>query len=131
MPEVYTPRTSRETRLLLTTAALAMAVLWILARVRYPDRPVSPSPVQPLFSQLSIAPKFEQLASEVADVLARVDGALIPLRISAPRWNGFASDTLVALKLTPGSALTWLPPDMADGDLRDATVLGRDWASGL
>ena len=48
----HRPRISRETRLLLTTAFLAVAVLWGLARVRFPDRPASPNPDPPLLTPL-------------------------------------------------------------------------------
>src|SRR5690348_17878586 len=67
----YRPRVAPETRRLLIAAGLALATLWGLARIRFPDTPVTSSPVPPLLAQLSPPPTFEQLASEVARVRNR------------------------------------------------------------
>jgi hypothetical protein len=49
----YRPRVSRETRLLLAAGVMAVAALWLLARIRFPERPVSPNPVPSVLSQLT------------------------------------------------------------------------------
>ena len=48
----YRPRVSRETRSLLTAGVMAVAALWLLARMRFPEHPVTPNPVPSVLSQL-------------------------------------------------------------------------------
>jgi S1-C subfamily serine protease len=69
----HRPRVSRETRLLLTTAIVALTTLWGLARVRFPDQPPPPDPVTPILSQLASRPALDQLAGEIAGVRSRLD----------------------------------------------------------
>lgn len=80
----YRPRVSRETRLLLITALLAIAALWVLARIRFPDRPAAPNPVQPLLTQLAPRPSFDDLASEIADLYPRLDPLLLAVQLDPP-----------------------------------------------
>jgi hypothetical protein len=54
---------SRETRLLLMTMLMSVVVLVALARIRFPQRPVTPNIVSPLLAQLTSASPFEALAS--------------------------------------------------------------------
>ena len=79
----YRPRVSRETRLLLTTALVAIAALWVLARIRFPDSPATPNPVAPLLSQLAMTPTLDGLASEVTQLQARIEPSLVALDRSA------------------------------------------------
>lgn len=71
-PSSTRPRVSRETRLLLVTILISIAALWALARIRFPNRPAMPSPVPPLLTQLAARPAFDDLASEVSTVEARL-----------------------------------------------------------
>src|SRR5688572_24128770 len=81
----YRPRVSRETRLLLITAAAALVVLWMLARVRFADRPVIQNPVQPLFTQIAPVVTLEALASQVAEAQPRIDPFVLPMYEPAVR----------------------------------------------
>lgn len=74
----HRPRVSRETRLLLTTAFIAFAALLALARVRYPDRPATPNPVQPLLTQIAPRPTFDGLATEISQLQPRLEPLVIP-----------------------------------------------------
>ncbi|MGH9256317.1 MAG: PDZ domain-containing protein [Vicinamibacterales bacterium] len=69
-------RVSRETRLLLITALLSVAALWILARIRFPDQPAS-TPVQPLLTQLAPRPVLDDLAAEIAELRPRIEPLLV------------------------------------------------------
>jgi S1-C subfamily serine protease len=69
----HRPRVSRETRLLLTTALVAVTTLWGLARVRFPDRPPPPNPVAPILTQLAARPALDELAGELDDVSTRLE----------------------------------------------------------
>lgn len=124
----YRPRVAPETRRLLIAAGIALATLWGLARIRFPDTPVTSSPVPPLLAQLSPPPTFEQLASEVArvrddvgDVLVTIDGV-----------NGETSPPVVAMRLRRGLAVAILPA--ASRSLSPAVrddIAARDPATGL
>ena len=107
----HRPRVSRETRLLLSTALIAVLALWVLARVRFPDQPAATTPVQPLLTQLRAATRFTDLASELAQLRARLEPMLV-----GP-----------ALRVRSDAALTLLdrtPPS-------DDNVIGIDLASRL
>ncbi len=86
----YRPRVSRETRMLLTTALVAIVALWVLARVRFPDRPAPQNPVQPLLTQLTPRPTFADLAAEIAALRPRLD----PLLVAVRQCPGCASGTM-------------------------------------
>lgn len=60
----YRPPVSRETRRLFLAGALALALLWLLARLEFPERPVSPNPVPAVLGQLADGPLFSSLAAD-------------------------------------------------------------------
>ena len=119
----YRPRVSRETRLLLVTAVLAIAVLWLLARIRFPDRPTTPNPIAPVLTQLASGPRFDDLASEVSQLRPRLESSLVALDVAA------ALPPLPALRIRDDVAVTLVPLDSRLRD--DSGVLARDPASGL
>ena len=75
---IYRPRVSRETRLLLTAGLLAITVLWLLARVRFRDRP-APSPIPAVLGQLTARPKLDDLAAEVGELRTRLAPSLVAI----------------------------------------------------
>src|SRR5262245_9963789 len=87
----HRPRVARETRRLLMTAALAVLTLWVLARIRFPDRPVTPNPVPPLLSQLTGVPRFSDLATAIDDVRGRLTPSLMAVVPVASAGTGSAS----------------------------------------
>jgi hypothetical protein len=124
----YRPRVAPETRRLLIAAGIALATLWGLARIRFPDTPVTSSPVPPLLAQLSPPPTFETLAAEVARVQGQVRTAIVTIRTgtdnrTAPR---------PALRIRPGVAAAILP-DSATRPVRPepSDVTAADPATGL
>ena len=80
----YRPKVSRETRLLLTAAAVAIAVLWLLARVRFQGLPDAPNPIPAVFSQLASPPRYDDLAGQVAQIQSRLQPSLLGLNPPAP-----------------------------------------------
>jgi hypothetical protein len=78
------PHVSRETRLLLTVALASVVSLWVLARIRFPDRETPPNPVAPVLAQLAPRPTFEDLAAAIGDVRTRVAPSLVPVRLVGP-----------------------------------------------
>jgi hypothetical protein len=114
----YRPRVSRETRLLLTTVLIAIVALWVLARLRFPDRAPPQNPVQPLLTQLTPRPTFADLAGEVAALRPRVAPLLVTV------------EGLPGLRLGLDVAVIWMDPRLA-ADRGTSSLLGHDLASGL
>ena len=125
----YRPRVSRETRLLLTAGALAVAALWLLDRVRFKDLPVPPSPIPAVLTQLAMSPRYDDLAAEVAVVQARLDTSLVALEWP-PAGSGAPGPArrIAALRLRDDIAVALVPTATS---AEDARLLARDPASGL
>ena len=128
----YRPRVSRETRLLLTAGALAVAALWLLARIRFQDVPVTPNPIPSVLSQLASGPKYDDLAAEIAQTQVRVQPFLHAL---GEPWTVpgslRTSHRTVAIRIRDDLVVTWVPAEAHPGQWNDAIVLARDPASGL
>jgi PDZ domain-containing protein len=128
----YRPRVSRETRLLLTAGVLAVAALWLLARIRFPERPVTPNPVPSVLSQLASGPKYDDLAEEIAQLQTRVQPSLIALDVpSATLGSLQTSHWTAAIRLRDDLAVTLVPPGSNHERWNDATIVAHDAASGL
>ena len=76
----HRPRVSRETRRLLITAFVALASLWVLAGIRFPDRPAAPNPVQSLLTPLSPPQRLDDLAAQVGELQFRLRPLMIAFR---------------------------------------------------
>ena len=124
----YRPRVSRETRLLLTAGLVAVAVLWLLARVRFRDRPAPPSPLPAVLGQLTTRPRLDDLAADIGELRMRLAPWLVAIK--APRAAHQVqpqSRRLVGLRYRDGVALARLP----EPSLRGQEILAADPASGL
>lgn len=119
-------RLPRETRNLLIAACVALIALWILARLRFPDQPVTPNPISPVLTQMSTVPGFAELASEVTRVRNRVGGAVLAL--SAP-GDASGDGRRAALRVRPDAAVTLLRG--RDPLEHGPELLAADPASGL
>jgi hypothetical protein len=99
----YRPRVSRETRLLLTAAVAAITVLWLLARIRFDDQPVTSNPVPSVLGQLTGGAKYDTLASEIGDLQSRLSPWLLIADdgIAAFRWRDDLA--IVLLPTGPGA----------------------------
>jgi hypothetical protein len=120
----HRPRVSRETRRLLITAFVALTALWVLAGIRFPDRPASPNPVQPLLSQLAPRPRFDDLASEISEIELRVTPLL------ATVWASSAVPAAPALRIREDVAAVLLGSGAIDAGFGES-VIRLDRASGL
>jgi hypothetical protein len=127
----YRPRVSRETRLLLTAGLIAVAALWLLARVRYPDRPVTPNPVPSVLGQLAGAPKYDDLAGEIAQLQTRLKPSLFALDGPAAGDSPQNSLRTAALRVGEGLAVTLVPRGSSPERWDDSLVVARDAASGV
>jgi PDZ domain len=130
----YRPRISRETRLLLTTGIVAVAALWLLARIRFQDQPVRPSPVPSVLSQLATVPTHDDLASQIARLQARMQPWLLALDVPFVALRGDfsqGSQRIAALRFRDDAAITWFPAGSNSATWANANVRARDPASGL
>ncbi|HVH55966.1 MAG TPA: PDZ domain-containing protein [Vicinamibacterales bacterium] len=127
----YRPRVSRETRLLLTAGLMAVAALWLLARIRFPERPVTPNPVPSVLSQLASVPKYDDLAGEIAQLQARLQPSLLALDVPSAVGSLQTSPRTAAIRLRDDLAVTLVPPESSRERWNDAPILARDAASGL
>jgi hypothetical protein len=123
-------RVSRETRRLLAAALVAIVALWVLARIRFPNQSSTPNPIPSLLSQLSTAPRFANLAGEIAELQSRLSGAWVSLPVVS---TDQASPSLVrhrsALRLNDNAAIVLLHGGARPID--DASIMAIDRVTGL
>jgi len=110
---------SRETRLLLITIVVSMAALWLLARLRFQDRPVTAAPVVPVLAQLRPQSSYDDLARSLSELRPGVSAALAlaaggtpALRIGNDVGIGVASSHLELMPLAEADVPTitaWTP----------------------
>jgi S1-C subfamily serine protease len=124
----YRPRVSRETRLLLTAGLLAITVLWLLARVRFRDRPSPPSAIPAVLSQLNTGPKLDDLAAEISDLSGRLAPWLVAMRRPAGTPASSQPQWVAGLRYRDDVAVTLLPVGSSAGD---SGVVALDRASGV
>ncbi|MCC7418474.1 MAG: hypothetical protein IT176_15160 [Acidobacteria bacterium] len=120
------PRVSRDTRRLITAAALALVCLWVLARLRFPDAPLQ-SPVAPVLTQISRPATFADLADQLEEVKGRIAASLVPVPRSARGGSSDEGLAAWAWPLRDDVALLRLPDEAA----RDDSVLAVDRPTGL
>jgi hypothetical protein len=107
------PVISRETRLLLITIVVAIASLWVLARIRFQDRATASSAtVPPVLAQLRPSAGFADLALTIAEIRPVVLAAVFagPGPTPALRIREDAAATL-----TPAASDVRLASDRATG----------------
>jgi hypothetical protein len=121
----YRPKVSRETRLLLTAAAVAIAVLWLLARMRFQELPASRGPIPAVLSQLASPSRFDDLAGHLAQIQARLQPLLVVLD------SADAARRSVAIKLRDDFVVAHVPVGAAATPWTGTTLLAADAASGL
>jgi hypothetical protein len=117
--------------LLLTAGVVAVAVLWLLARIRFPERPVTPNPVPSVLSQLTSDPKYDDLAGEIAELRARLQASLLSLDIPSADGSQQSPPRTAAIRLRDDLAVTLVPPGTNRERWHDALIVARDAASGL
>ena len=126
------PSVSRDTRWLLEIVLVSIAMLWVLARLRFPDRVPTPNPVPPVLAQLAPASPLDDIAASVA----RLEPQLAPLIVAADVQRQpsaeVRSDQVVvsALRFRDDLAVALLP-NGAENSVAGAVEVARDAASRL
>ena len=110
---------------------IAVAALWLLARIRFPDRPVTPNPVPPVLSQIASTPKYDELAAEIARVYVRVQTSLRAIDVPSLAPYPTSSWRRTAFSFRGDLAVTWLPSASDSRWRTDPSVVAIDAASGL
>lgn len=131
-PDKRASRVSRETRRLLATVLLSLAALWILARIRFPERPPTPNPVAPVLSQLSPRAAFDDLARSVQEVQPDLAPALGVLSL-VPDGTGPGQsrrDAVASLRFREDAVLALAYPGARPAHPAAAPA-ARDAATGL
>jgi hypothetical protein len=113
------PSISRETRLLLLTIAISVASLWLLARIRFQDRPAAAAAVPPVLAQLRPQSTYDDLARSLSQLRPTVLAAIVAdderrpaLRIGSDAGIALAGFTLATVRLPQGevpSITPWMP----------------------
>ncbi len=123
-------RVSRETRQLLAAALVALLALWVLARIRFPGQSPSPNPIPSLLSQLSSAPRFANLAGEIAELRDRLSTTWLTVAASS---GGDITDStpkqLTAMRLRSNAAIVLLR--RGDQLSNQEEVIAADRVTGL
>jgi hypothetical protein len=129
----YRPRVSRETRLLITTALVAVTALWVLARIRFPDLPAAPTPVPTILPQLVATPSLDGVATEVAQLQAKLEPVFVSLNPGAltSTRNAAAGPRVTAIRLRDDLAVTLMPVLPSPPRATGAALIALDPASGL
>jgi hypothetical protein len=133
----YRPSVSRDTRLLLAIVFVSIGMLWVLARLRFPDRVPTPNPVPPVLAQLTTPSPLEDIAASVAQLQPRLEPLIAVVDVQPPRQGGAAAGTrpISALRFRDDLAVALIAGSVG-GDTPDTRVVGasevaRDAASQL
>jgi hypothetical protein len=132
-------RLSRDTRLLLAIVVVAVTMLWVLARIRFSDRPQTKNPVAPVLAQITPPPSaFEDITARVAELQPRVQPAIVAVtfdRADALGGSATAHTTLPALRFRRDLALALVPRSGESDPFRvsspEFVEIARDPASQL
>jgi hypothetical protein len=102
---------ARETRLLLLTLGVSVGVLFLLARFRFPERPISDLATPQPLARLARTTTFEDLSATMVDLLHRAAEASVTLRVSGATEAEVEAGVPVAAGAgsAPGSGL-WPGP---------------------
>ena len=119
----------RETRLLLSTIAVSIAVLVVLAQFRFPDE-VARTTAQPApapLERLAARATYDELASIMSDLERRLSPRVVTLRVQPERGAG---SFVVAPRVTANRAVVLVSAgeSLSTAAGSTPTILGRDRA---
>ncbi|HWF83891.1 MAG TPA: PDZ domain-containing protein [Vicinamibacterales bacterium] len=131
------PSVSRDTRLLLGIVLVSIALLWLLARIRFPDRVPTPNPVPPVLAQLTAPSAFVEIAASVETLQPRLEPLIAAVDTRPPhqRYAVASTRTVSALRFRDDLAVALVGgsfgADAPDTQVIGATEIARDPASQL
>jgi S1-C subfamily serine protease len=119
---------ARETRLLILTLVISVAVLVLLAQFRLPDRSQRPAaPPATALDELAARGAYEAQAATLRELARRLDGSLVVLRASARSASGSVGEPVVftGIRIRDTLALAGLPESI-DAKRDGMAVLNDD-----
>lgn len=125
---------SRETRLLLAIILISLSMLWVLARIRFPERPPTPNPMPPVLAQLAPRSALDDIASSLTQLQPLLEAALVTFDVRSSEGNDARpSGRAVALRFRNdlGVGLIEQPNGLAPPTPAGMEVVARDRASHL
>jgi S1-C subfamily serine protease len=122
------PRVSRETRQLLAIVVISLSALWVLARIRFPDRPVAPNPVPPVLAQLAPESAFDDMTSTLLQLHPRLSASLLALPVGGQPSDGRRT-AVPALRIRPDVAVALIDDAHGADMVAGVRILARDPAS--
>ncbi len=127
------PSVSRETRLLLSIVVISVALLWVLARIRFPGRGATPNPVPTVLAQLAPPSAFDDIASTVGQLTPHIGDLVSAIVVSTGSESAPQSAAAQALRIRDGVAIALTgegdKPRTTEGGAIEMTA--RDPATGL
>lgn len=127
----YRPRVGRETRLLVTTALLAVLALWMLARLRFPAPPAEPRAISGILASLGNGADFDGLSTQVARVRAIVGESLLTVELDGSSSARPVARAGAALRIGDDLAVMQIPEAARLRASSDVALLAYDDASRL
>lgn len=128
-------RVSRETRLLLSAALLALLALSVLARLRFRETgPDTPTPaIGPIFAPLVPRQGFADLAGQLSEVTARTNRGLASVRImrTGDTAESATITTITALRLHSDVGVALLPRGARLASDATSPLIATDPLTGL
>ncbi len=128
------PSVSRDTRLLLGIVLVSIAMLWILARIRFPDRVPTSNPVPPVLAQITPSSPLDDIAASVAQLEPRLQPLIVgvEVQIQGGQGAGATQSMVSALRFRDDLAVALIGGRAgAEPRVVGATEVARDPASQL
>lgn len=111
-------RPGRESRLLVLVVGVSLAVLFVLARFRFPASDITVvTPSAAPLAGLAARATFDDMAGTMSDVLARVSGAIAVIELEPPEVKGRRGEPV-----PPEPSSRWVPALRVSDDLAIAHV---------
>lgn len=127
----YRPRVSRETRLLVSAAFLAVVALWVLSRLTLPEPSRVQSGVAPILAPLVPRPAFDELAQTAADAALRVRPRLFPVAVEGSGARPDDALGMTGMRFRGDLAVVLPPAGIGVDPDAVARVIARDDLTGL
>lgn len=124
-------RLPRETRLLLTTAFLAIVAIWVLARLRFQEPASAPAVVGPILAPLMVRPAFDELAAQISEASNRVAPSLFSIQTTSESGTAPVDARVSALRLRDDLALIMLPRGTTLPAGQPLQIITQDVLTGL
>jgi hypothetical protein len=115
------------------TVFLSLAALWVLGRIRFPERPRTPNPVAPLLTQLAPGTAFEDLERTVFELEPKVASALQVISVQPAGSSGSLDggvQSILSLRFRDDAVVALIDAAVA-ASITDGALVAHDPVTGL